>query len=855
MNKPKVSVVVPVYNVEDYLRRCLDSLVNQTLEDIEIIVVNDGSPDNSQDIIDEYVEKYPGKVKGLIKENGGLSDARNFGIPNCKGEYVAFVDSDDYVDLTMYEKLYNEAITKKSEIVVCGYFKVNDQDLTMKSAQMGSMELYDKSAKEEPQVIEANAPYAWNKLVKRTLLEKTGIRFPKGYIFEDICTMYPLIAAANKVSKVDEELYYYIVERQDSITGTFNKSKTLVIKSLRLLDERFKELGLFDDFRDPLVAINLRHIYFRFKEFIRYKDRLHQFKLVNDSFNLLGKYFPDWRHNSGTYIYFTLHKDRHIKRWFYKRRWYWYLAVLLPLRFIRWFDEYTMLKFRKTRLSKRYYSRIIHTKRIVPNRVLFESFHGQNISDSPYYMMKELYDRGGYKIYATSQKKYWKENRKFLDEQGLKKVKLVELKTKKYHKIMATAKYLINNVSFPICFVSRPGQIYLNTWHGTPLKTLGKKMKKGIESMTNIQHNFLQADYNLYPNKFTKDVMMEDYNLDKLFTKKTIIGGYPRNAIFSDKEAGEAVKKQLGLEGKRVYAYMPTWRGVNSYSKMQTTAIEEVLAHFDDALGDNDMLFVNLHPNVDEEIDYSKYKHIEEFPTEVQNYEFVNSVDVLITDYSSIFFDFSITRKPIVLFMYDYEDYMADRGMYFDIKDLPFKKIYDMEEMCNALKNDECKNFTYNDATDYFEKYLKHDSIDATKKLVDFIFDGKQGDLIVDDYSHNKEKRWKLVVQPKRIETKEEYDEFLADHDLENTVFAIRNRLFHRLMNDWFYNEYNDKVTYVIYTYCRLIGPVQEKIFKTKIRGLGFIKKRIRAKGREMAYKRSLPGIKITNKDEIKKII
>ena len=97
----KVSIIVPVYNVEEYLEKCLDSLVNQTLQDIEIIVVNDGSPDNSQQIIDAYIEKYPDKIKGFIKENGGLSDARNYGITKASADYIGFVDSDDYM-----KKLY-----------------------------------------------------------------------------------------------------------------------------------------------------------------------------------------------------------------------------------------------------------------------------------------------------------------------------------------------------------------------------------------------------------------------------------------------------------------------------------------------------------------------------------------------------------------------------------------------------------------------------------------------------------------------------------------------------------------------------------------------------------------------------
>ncbi len=102
----KVSVIVPVYNVENYITKCLESLVSQTLQDMEIIIVNDGSTDNSQQIIDNFVKKYPEKIKAFIKDNGGLSDARNFGIDRAIGEFIGFVDSDDYVTPTMFEQMY-----------------------------------------------------------------------------------------------------------------------------------------------------------------------------------------------------------------------------------------------------------------------------------------------------------------------------------------------------------------------------------------------------------------------------------------------------------------------------------------------------------------------------------------------------------------------------------------------------------------------------------------------------------------------------------------------------------------------------------------------------------------------------
>ncbi len=851
----KVSVIVPVYGVEEWLERCLDSLVNQTLEDIEIIVVNDGSPDNSQAIIDRYVKMYPDKVRGFVKENGGLSDARNFGMPYATGEYVAFVDSDDYVDVTMYEKLYNEAKAKDAEIVVCGYFKVDEKEKTMLSAQMGNMEFYDFDPKERKEILEINAPYAWNKLVKRDLLERTKIQFPKGYLFEDICTMYPLLASANKVSKVNEELYYYIVEREGSITAQFDASKTKILQSIELLNERMEELGLMEEFRDEIVVINLRHIYFRFVEFDKYKDRKEQVKFVNKAFKILKKHFPDWRKNSGNYTRFTLPERRVKKRWLYKRKWYWLFIAIIPFSWVKKISEYDEYHFvRSNALLKRYYVGQLDKTKVSKNKVLIESFHGKNISDSPYSMMLELLKKKKYKIYVASDELCLEKNKEFVKKNKLK-VKVVVIRSKKYYKLLATAKYLVNNVSFPKCLIVRDEQTYINTWHGTPLKTLGKNMKKGIESMSNIQHNFLQSDYLLFPNRYTKDCMMEDYNLNQLYTNKTIVSGYPRNCIFCDTEKGIETKKQLGLEDKEVFIYMPTWRGKNSYGAMKTTAIREILEQFDESLSDNQCMFVNLHPNVGEDIDYSQFKHIDSFPADVAKYEFINCSDALITDYSSIFFDYSITKKPIVLFMYDYDDYMEDRGMYIDVKSLPFKQIYNIEEMCDSFKDSKILSYRYDDAKEYFDKYTSYDSIDATEKLVDYVFENKDTGLEVEDYSHNKDKEWNIEVFPARPLEKEEVDEIVAKRNPEDTIFVVRDKYFHALMNQWFYEEYNKDLTYVVFAYCRMIKEKEESIILTTDKENKPKRRVIKARARELGYKRSLPNIKIKNKKENKRLI
>ena len=186
----KVSIIVPIYNVEKYLEKCLKSLVNQTLKEIQIILVNDGTKDNSGEIAKKYQEKYPEKVIYLEKENGGLSDARNYGKPHATGEYIAFLDSDDYVELDMYEEMYYLAQKEQSDMVECDFI----WEYPNKSKQdIGTIYEGKKEMMEKVRVV------AWNKLIKRTLLEETQISFPKGYRYEDLEFTYKLIPYLQKV--------------------------------------------------------------------------------------------------------------------------------------------------------------------------------------------------------------------------------------------------------------------------------------------------------------------------------------------------------------------------------------------------------------------------------------------------------------------------------------------------------------------------------------------------------------------------------------------------------------------------------------------------------------------------------
>lgn len=224
MKKIKVSIIVPVYNVEKYIEKCLDSLVNQTLNGIEIIVVNDGSPDNSQSIIDKYVEQYPKLIKSFIKENGGLGDARNYGVSKAKGEFIAFVDSDDFVNVDMYEKLYTQSVVDNSDVVVCGY-NVLDEEYKFLNYQPSFDE---KISQDEKIRIMLGDNAAWNKIYKRELITKNNLQFRSKIWYEDIDFKINTILHCKKISVINEGLYNYLI-RQGSIMNNSNIEKNVDI--------------------------------------------------------------------------------------------------------------------------------------------------------------------------------------------------------------------------------------------------------------------------------------------------------------------------------------------------------------------------------------------------------------------------------------------------------------------------------------------------------------------------------------------------------------------------------------------------------------------------------------------------
>lgn len=388
--------------------------------------------------------------------------------------------------------------------------------------------------------------------------------------------------------------------------------------------------------------------------------------------------------------------------------------------------------------AKSKYIKYYETLEINEKAILLESQSAIKISGNPFYILRYLLTDekyAGYTVYLCLMNKYINSMRGLLEHYKID-VNLVICTSDEYMRLLASAKYLITDATFPNYWIKKEGQVYINTWHGTPLKTMGRKVHNDV-FFGNIQKNLVNADYMLFPNTHTKDVMIRDYMLENISSGSYIFGGYPRNTIFFDKEAERRTRDELGLKGKRIYAYMPTWRGI--INKIGTSKNDAYLIYYlcelDKRLADDEVLYINIHPlakNAKNVVDTSGLKHIKNFPSEYETYDFLNIADVLVTDYSSVFFDYACTRKKIVLFPYDKDDYLRDRGMYIDMDSLPFPQVFDLDGLIAELRSE--KNY---DDTEFVKSYCTWDSIDATARLCDRTILGIDTGLTVEPILNN----------------------------------------------------------------------------------------------------------------------
>ena len=222
---PKVSVIIPVYNVENYLRQCLDSVINQTLKDIEIILVDDGSTDNSLKILQNYAQKES-RIKIINKENSGYGASMNIGIGTAQGEYIGIVESDDFIEPDMFEKLYNTAVSNNLDLVRCQYYQYNSLKNINNTVFIDWIEKNKIYKPLDFQPIFYQPPAIWSNLVKKELLEKYNIKFLEtpGASYQDTSFAFKLYCASERFMMIEDSLLHYRIDNENSSVNSKQKA-------------------------------------------------------------------------------------------------------------------------------------------------------------------------------------------------------------------------------------------------------------------------------------------------------------------------------------------------------------------------------------------------------------------------------------------------------------------------------------------------------------------------------------------------------------------------------------------------------------------------------------------------------
>lgn len=283
---PKFSIIVPVYNCEKDLPKCLDTLVGQTLSDIEIIIVNDGSPDNSQEIIDRYAAAYPDKIKSFAQENRGQSAARNLALDHATGEFIFFVDSDDYVDVTACEKTYNFATENGLDIVCFDYWLEQEGKETIYCDHV----LFKELETDVKYVISESSPC--NKIIRRSILADNGLRFLENHIYEDFELIPRLALYTDRIGYMEEAFYYYIIHEGSTMRQkTYNKKLQSIYFVLESLKKSFENTK-YSEVLEYMYIEHLLHLaVYRFIDFPEGREDVKRIAKI------MKTQFPNWRKN------------------------------------------------------------------------------------------------------------------------------------------------------------------------------------------------------------------------------------------------------------------------------------------------------------------------------------------------------------------------------------------------------------------------------------------------------------------------------------------------------------------------------------------------------------------------------
>ena len=317
----KLSIVAAVYNLQDYLPRCLDALVNQTMKDIEILCVDDGSTDKAPQIIEEYQKKYPEKVKVFHKENGGEFTTRNYGLERAKGEYVTFVDTDDYVEPDWAEKLYNAAKENDADLAICGFERIDLVTNKVIAINMTGFGSVVKEINPKDDYLLFINPAPWNKVYKREKIE--DLKFLPFRGFNDTLFLASCYTRIKKIAFIPDVLYHYYLRYDSQIHSITEQDVNNLKKYLLEVKELYIQSNRYEEMKYMLDTFAFLHLGTSVMYRVSYDKTVNMKKILKDTIKYLDENFSNWRKSPFLKLKYSLKRGfKHTALWgvslFYK---------------------------------------------------------------------------------------------------------------------------------------------------------------------------------------------------------------------------------------------------------------------------------------------------------------------------------------------------------------------------------------------------------------------------------------------------------------------------------------------------------------------------------------------------------
>ncbi|MBQ0828959.1 bifunctional glycosyltransferase/CDP-glycerol:glycerophosphate glycerophosphotransferase [Streptomyces tagetis] len=654
---PRFSIILPCFKVQGFLRECLDSVLGQSYRDIEVIAVNDCSPDGCGAILDEYAARDDRLRVLHLEENVGLGRARNAGMPLATGDYLFFLDSDDTLTpgalAAMADRL-DEA--DDPDVLVFDYARTYWWGGTRRNALarvLAETAGETFTAAEHPEIMDL-LMVVWNKVYRRDFVEREGFAFPPGY-YEDTPWTFPVMFSAERIATLDRICLYYRQRRQGNILSTTSRKHFDV-------HDQYDRVFAFLDERPHLT---------------HWRPFLHA-KMGEHCLDILAK--PDRLPPSDKAEFFQrtaeMFRDRRPEG-----------ATVPPeLRVLEgsWASyrlgrrsaqtRKTMVRrAKKTRTAAirrvgRVRAAVNNRRPLDPDLVVYSAFRHRGVLGDPaaiYHKAKEIAPRlRGVWVVRSAQEAE-------LLPPGTEHVLLG---SSAYRRVTERATFFVNNVNWPNSLVKRPGSVHIHTHQGTPLKYMGADLqgKPGARHRVDVPQMLRRADrwdYSLVANRHSELVWERAYPCG--FTSART--GSPRNdrLVNAGAQEGAEVRERLGVEaGRTVVLYAPTRREYRRGGHVDRVDLAKLAA----GLGEDHTLVVRLHPSLATGpargmglADLHRRGVLIDATDEPYVEDLMLASDVLVTDYSALMFDYALLDRPIVIHADDWGAYTASRGAYFDI--------------------------------------------------------------------------------------------------------------------------------------------------------------------------------------------